>query len=490
MSDNLEKENALRALIERHCVDIVKDSSQQGLGFRTIFASSYILLSNALPVQCSEGSRFFAAKAYGVKKGLSNELASEAAALYFALNPNTGPTSMEPIDPASGDLPLRDVVPDLEGFARGLSDVGLDLSLKEKVCLYILLAYAGESQSEEEEQEVEYVRALVSSMFSTLDKSGSNTRSLSEIPPTDTYYLPTAKAFWYQRKIAASGQRADLRVDSSNSPLVTIAISNTDGRPLDIQPGQELLQIVIYQMIRKAGCPIIVSLDQICREYLTLGGSNTITVSDETREQVEHWMDEMLFNSDVTLDYSRQVESQDLKKKHPKCDYSQSKERAALIVGEKHTDSMTTYRGHTIKTSYTIYAAPMLCRYSEKIAQIASVPIRSIAPAVGKSTTGLSLRASVIRNALVRHIERIRSLNASPPRILLRTLLADCGGESLTPKQARDVREKALRVLDDFKASGYIVGYTLFYERRAVAGFDIEVAAAKKSGQRKHREKS
>lgn len=471
----------LRDLINEHYISLEK-IAQGECGLRSLYESAYITLSVALPEQCAEGSRFVAAKEYCLRIGLSEEMASEISALYFALNPGADAQSTEPLDAEFGDLSLKAIAPDVSGFVRALLSTGITLDEREAICLYILLACNGEHQSEEEARSIENAMGIVDKLFAGLKveiEQNSAVRSLSELPKVDTYYLPTSKVFWSQRKIAAAGGGTGLRVDSSEKPLVMVAIRSTDGNPLDITPSQTLLQIVIYQMVRKAGCPMTVSLDQICREYISLCSSKTASVSDETRRDVEKWMDELIFKTDATLDYTQQVEVHGLKKKHPDYDYSKTSDRSALIVGVKHTDSLTTYHGHSIDIAYTIYDAPLMCRYSELVTQVAAIPIEAIAPVERKGLPAmrLSTRSAVIRNALVRHIERIRSTKATPPRILLQTLVEECSNEALSEKQTRLFRETTQAILDDFKTGRYIKEYTPVYAGRAVKGFDVKLSS-------------
>lgn len=322
-------------------------------------------------------------------------------------------------------------------------------------------------------------------------------RELTQLIATDKVIFPTAKAFWKQPEIATYGVNG-IPVNVGGGATIKASISGRNGEDINITPEQLHLQAVIGQMILENGAPITVTPAQLYKAFAGLPSNAYIHASQEA-EMVEA-MDALLF-TEATLDISMQLEKHKRMEKKPNIDYGEFlNRRANLVVGVKDTSKSVTYNGMQLRTTYTIYQAPLFFQYSYAINQVATVD-RSILlggaaarelPAGHPDQKPLQRRARniVLRRYLMAQVERIKAdkdkskaaaiaKKQKPPAthaecLTFETIAASCSIE-MTPKLKYQLRQDVKLILLDFKHLKYIRDAEEYKDGRAIKGMKITV---------------
>lgn len=320
---------------------------------------------------------------------------------------------------------------------------------------------------------------------------------LTQLIATDKVIFPTAKAFWKQSEIATYGANG-IPVNVGGGATIKASISGKNGEDINITPEQLHLQAVIGQMIMENGAPITITPAQLYKAFAGLPPDAYVHEAQEA-SMVEA-MDALLF-TEATLDISMQLEKHKRMERKPGVDYGEFlNRRANLVVGVKDTSKSVTYNGMKLKTTYTIYQAPLFFQYSYAINQLATVD-RSILlgggaakslPAGHPDQKPLQRRTRNInlRRYLMAQVERIKKdreksraaaiAKKQKPQatyteyLTFETIAAACD-IALTHNRRQQLRQDVKLVLLDFKHLQYIRDAEEYKDGRAIKGMKITV---------------
>lgn len=242
------------------------------------------------------------------------------------------------------------------------------------------------------------------------DQVEKTLETLSQMPHSDITYIPTSKAFRYQKKVSVHPGDVFLSVDNKNPATeISMRINVDDGRgaltEFDIQ-----IEAAIGSMLQKfrsipgnEHAPIHVSSDQIYREFA--GFDSTHRVTQEQRETTSKAV-EKLIHTPATLDITEQIKRHTGLQIKPQYEFFKKGKVSANLVTGSH--SQRYYNGRLVEDSFTIHEIPMLYKYSSLTSQIAAIDKKLISCISAASRQRSGIDDVNLRRHLLIEINRIK----------------------------------------------------------------------------------
>lgn len=309
--------------------------------------------------------------------------------------------------------------------------------------------------------------------------------SITQLPASEFFYEPTSKPYNRMNKIAAAGkdgQEVDVaRKKPGASPVIVDAcIHGENGETITIDGFEREIQAAIGNMIIKNNGvkPIVVTPDQIYREYAQLDSAATVT--EQQRTEIIRVMDKLM-KAQARLDFSAQLREHKHIEKQSDYDYEAEgagRLSGAMIVARK---TEAWWSGGNVGLAYIIYDYPLYFLQAHAVNQMAQIRgdlLRLMDKPESKTATSPGTQnrvrdVAIKRNILMR-LSRMKKSKRVTRRIMISELIEDNIAEPVTPKVERTIREKTELLLQGLKEQeDGIKDYKLVKRGRKIMGFTV-----------------
>ncbi len=309
--------------------------------------------------------------------------------------------------------------------------------------------------------------------------------SITQLPSSEFFYEPTSKPNIFMHRIAAAGvegQPVDVakKKPGASPVIVDAAIHGENGETITIDGFEREIQAAIGNMIIKNNgiTPIIVTPEQIYREYAQLDSAATVT--EQQRAEVVRVMDKLM-KAQARLDFSAQLQQHTHIEKQSDFDYEAegAGRLSGAMIAARKTEAW--WSGESVGLAYIIYDYPMYFLQAHAVNQMAQIRgelLRlmdkpEIKSATAPGTQNRARDVAIKRNLLMR-ISRMKKSKSVTRRIMISEIIEDNIAEPVSPKVERTIREKIETLLQGLKGQeDGIKDYTLVKRGRKITGFTI-----------------
>lgn len=363
------------------------------------------------------------------------------------------------------------------------------IDLYSKFEQYLIDYYCGIDHVSKADQNELYARFLDYCTGRYLDELPTQENlSITQLPSSEFFYEPVSKPYLRMHDIAAAGrygQPLDVARSGTTPVIVDAVIHGENGETITIDGIEREIQAAIGNMIKKNnGRPIIVTPDQIYKEYAQLDSSATVT--EQQRTEVIRVMDKLM-KAQARLDFTAELRQHTHIKRQS--DYDYDAEGAGRLSGAMIAARKTEawYNGENVGLAYIIYDYPMYYLQAHAVGQMQPLKgdiLRLMDRPENKTVTspGTQNRARdvAIKRYLLTRIARMEKDKSLQRRIMISEIIEDNMVEPVSAKTERTIRENAERDLQGLKGQkDGIEDFTLIKRGRKITGFMIILTKTK-----------